>query len=125
MTTLSEILPAILNDLVDNRVWQLATPDNLPRDTSGNIQPFVLWHRVGGMDQEFIEGAMPTHRHARIQVQSCAPSGRVADTLAEQVCQALLAAGYNVGVLGSPVGTYDDSRKLYAPWQQFSIWFQP
>lgn len=123
--TLAEIIPAVLNSLVDNRVWQMATPDNLPRGTDGLFLPFVLWHRVGGQDQEYIDQTMGSHRHARIQIQSCAPSGITADTLHEAVCQALLASAYTVGVLGSPVGTYDADRKLHAPWQQFSIWFQP
>lgn len=123
--TLSEIVPSILNSLVGARVWQLATPDNLPRSSGGNILPFILWHRVGGMDSEYIDQTMPSHRHARIQVQSCAPGAIVADILHEQVCQVLLASAYTVGVLGSPVGAYDADRKLHAPWQQFSIWFQP
>lgn len=123
--TLAEIIPSILNGLVEKRVWQMATPDNLPRGTDGNILPFILWHRVGGQDSEFIDQTMPDKRHARIQVQSCAPGGIAADTLHEAVCQALLGSAYTVGVLGSPVGAYDDARKLHAPWQQFSIWFQP
>lgn len=129
--TLAELIPSLLNSLVDNRVWMNATPDQLPRDAGGIILPFIIWHQVGGQDQEFLEGTMPSHRHARIQVQCCAPSGITAGELDEAVVQAFLTASdvpgapYTVGVLGSPVGAYDADRKLQAPWRQFSVWFRP
>lgn len=124
--TLAGIIPLILNSLVDGRVWQSMTPDNLPRDANDRILPFVIWHRVGGMDSEYVgQSPSPSHRHARIQIASNAPGSIVAERLCEQVYQAMIGSTYTVGVYGSPVGALDAARKLHAPWQQFSIWFQP
>lgn len=126
LSTLSEIIPFILNDLVGDRVWQLATPDDLPRDAAKRPLPFIIWHRVGGNDDTYIEQRpSPSHRHARIQIRSSAPGSIVAERLGEAVFQAMIDSPYTAGVYGSPVGAYDAARKLYAPWQQFSIWFQP
>ena len=121
--TLSEIIPLILNGLVDGRVWQLSTPDDLPRD-SGGILPFIIWHRVGGQDGAFYDQTAPDHAHARVQIQCCARNAIVAERLERQCMQAMLASIYTVGVYGSPVGAYDAARKLHAPWRQFSIWFR-
>ena len=35
--SIDTIVPALLNSLVANRVWQDATPDDLPRDANGEI----------------------------------------------------------------------------------------
>lgn len=126
LLTLAEIIPAILNDLVEGRVWQGMTPDDLPRDASKRPLPFVIWHRVGGQDDTYVEQSpLPSHRHARIQIASNAPGSIVAERLCEAVMRAMTAPPYNAGVYGSPVGAVDAARKLHAPWQQFSIWFQP
>lgn len=122
--TLAEIIPSILNGLVDGRVWQNATPDDLPRSTGKTILPFILWHRVGGMDSEYVDQTASDKRHARIQVSSNHPSAIGADRLLEAVMQTMLGSTYTVGVYGSPVGDYDGPRKLHAPFQQFSIWFK-
>lgn len=121
--TLAEIIPSILNALVTGRVYEDATPDNLARDGSGNILPFIVWSRVGGMDSEYVDQTMSDKRHARIQILSIAPGSIVADQLDESVLQAMLASTYTVGVNGSPGGTYDAPRKLRGRRRQFSIWF--
>lgn len=123
--TLSELIPAILNPLVENRVWQDATPDDLPRSpTTDSILPFIIWNMMGGQDSEYVDQTMPSYSHARVQVHICAPSGIVIDRLARRAGKALLASTYTVGVLGSPVGTYDAARKLRGRRQLFSIWFR-
>lgn len=126
LLTLAEIIPAILNDLVEGRVWQGMTPDDIPRDSAKRPLPFVIWHRVGGQDDTYVEQSpLPSHRHARVQIASNAPGSIVAERLCEAVMRAMTAPPYNAGVYGSPVGAVDAARKLHAPWQQFSIWFQP
>jgi len=123
--TLSEIVPGLLNGLVDGRVWQDATPDDLPRASNGSFLPFIIWTTMGGQDSEYVEQyPAPSHNNARIQIHACAPGGIAVDRLIRRVSNSLLASNYTVGVLGSPVGTYDTDRKLRGRRQQFSIWFR-
>lgn len=125
MATISEIIPALLNTTFEGRVWQHSTPDVLPRFSDDSILPFAIWNLMGGQEQEYVEQSpAPVKRNARIQVSVFAPSALVADLLILEARDALLASVYNVGVYGSPVGTYDVARKLVGRFQQFSIWFQ-
>jgi hypothetical protein len=122
--TLSEIITLVLSSLVGGRVWKDATPDDLPRDGNGNFLPFILWSEMGGQDAEYVDQTMGDHSHVRLQLHSLAPGAIVVDRLAPQARDALLASAYTVGVLGSPVGTYDENRKLRGKRQLFSIWFR-
>lgn len=117
------IIPALLNSLVGDRVWQDATPDILPRDANNRILDFIIWTLVGGQDAEYVDQTMGTHANARVQIQVVSASGLRAATLIRQARDRLLASDYTVGVYGSPVGTYDAARKLRGRMQQFGIWY--
>lgn len=117
------IIPALLNSLVGDRVWQDATPDILPRDANNRILDFIIWTLVGGQDAEYVDQTMGTHANARVQIQVVSASGLQAATLIRQARDRLLASDYTVGVYGSPVGTYDAARKLRGRMQQFGIWY--
>ena len=121
--TLDEIIPMLLNSLVEGRVWENATPETLPRDANDQIKPFLLWTIVGGQDAEYVGQAMGSHSNARVQMQAVAPSGITASNLIKAARDTLLASDYTVGVYGSPVGTYDAARALRVRMQQFSIWY--
>lgn len=121
---ISEIIPLLFNLLVGGRVWQDATPDILPRDTNGNILPFILWSIIGGQDQEYVEQVASDFSNARIQIHSVSMGVLISAQLAVKARDALLASPYTVGVLGSAVATYDATRKLRGRRQQFSIWFR-
>lgn len=123
--TLSEIVTTLLNPLVSGRVWESATPDDLPRDNNDVIKPFILWSTMGGQDAEYVEQfPAPAFSNARLQIHCVSPSNILVERLMQAVRDALLASSYTVGVLGSPIGTYDDTRKLRGRRQQFSIWFR-
>lgn len=121
---LETIVPALLNSLVGNRVWESATPDgDLPRGVDGLILPFIIWTQNGGQDAEYVGQTMGSHSNARLQVIYFSPSGLTSETGIKAVRDRLLASDYTVGVYGSPVGTYDTARKLKGRMQQFSIWY--
>ena len=122
-STIEEIIPYILNNLFNGRVWESATPDDIRVD--GVITPFVVWTLMGGQDSEYVEQSpAPSHSHARVQLHVAALSGIQLAALTKAARDAMLAADYTVGVYGSPVGTYDAARKLKGRFQQFSVWFQ-
>lgn len=120
---LEDIIPSLLNSLVDSRVWEGATPNELPRDENGEIAPFILWSFPGGRDSEYVDQTMGDKTNARVQIQAVSPSGRAASLLIRAVRDKLLASAYPVGVYGSPAGTYDAARRLRGRLQHFSIWF--
>lgn len=121
--TIETILPALLNDLVSGRVWENATPDNLPRDANSRILDFIIWTLVGGQEAEYVDQTIGSHANARVQIQVVSSSKIQARSLVEQVRDRLLASVYTVGVYGSPLGTYDAARKLTGRMQQFGIWY--
>ena len=120
--SIAALIPAVLNSLVENRVWFDATPDVLPKDTYGRIKPFLLLTVVGGKDAEYVDQTMGNRTNVRLQVMAATPSAITSDQLIQQARDALLESDYTVGVYGSPVGTYDAPRKLYGRYQQFSVW---
>lgn len=123
--TLSEIIAQILVPAVGTRVWQNATPDDLPRSSTGVILPFVIWQRMGGQDDTYVEQSpAPEYSHARIQITYFTTMSITTDKLWLQGRDLMLAAPYTVGVYGSPVGAHDAPRKLQGLRQQYSIWFR-
>lgn len=120
---IESILPTLLNSLVDGRVYESSTPDDLVRDAEGNILDFIIWTMHGGQDSEYVDQAMGSHTNARIQIIYFSRSGLLATAGIRAVRDRLLASDYTVGVYGSPVGTYDTARKLKGRMQQFGIWF--
>lgn len=120
---LEDIVPALLNSLVDSRVWEGGTPSVLPRDVNGEIAPFILWSANGGRDSEYVDQTMGSMSNSRLQIQVVSPSGADASALLKQARDKLLAAAYPVSVLGSPISTNDAARRLRGRLQHFSIWF--
>lgn len=121
---LSEIVPSILNNLVESRVWRKSTPDVLPRDANDRIKNFIIWSSAGGADAEYVDQTFGSHSNARLQVSVFSPSSIQAETLIKNVRDRLLSSGYTVGVYGSPIDTYDGARKLHSQMQQYSIWYR-
>lgn len=121
---IESILPALLNSLVDGRVYESSTPDDLVRDAEGNILDFIIWTIHGGQDAEYVDQTMGSHTNARIQIIYFSRSGLTATAGIRAVRDRLLASDYTVGAYGSPVGTYDTARKLKGRMQQFGIWFR-
>lgn len=121
---IESILPALLNSLVDGRVYESSTSDDLARDAEGNILDFIIWTIHGGQDAEYVDQTMGSHTNARIQIIYFSRSGLTATAGIRAVRDRLLASDYTVGVYGSPVGTYDTARKLKGRMQQFGIWFR-
>ena len=122
MKNISEVIPEVLNALVERRVWQGNTPDDLPRGQDGALLPFVIWHVGGGIESEYVDQTAAQMQNYRVHIRAVHTNQVACDQLIVAVRNALLASGYTVGVYGSPAGDYDKARKLYERYQQFSIW---
>lgn len=122
--TIDELIPSLLNTLVSSRVWQNATPDDLPRDANRQIRDFIIWTHPGGQDSEYVDQTAPEFTNVRLQIEAASVDAIRASLLIKSVRDRLLASDYTVGVYGSPVGNYDAARKLHVKMQQFGIWFR-
>lgn len=115
MAMLEERLALVWGPLVDGRLY----PDTAPDDREF---PLMIYQQVGGRDSWYVDGRMPSHRHARIQLYVWARSRRDANTLAMQAEKALSQSGLIAEPYGALTAVYDEDQKLYGTRQDFGIW---
>lgn len=113
--TLDERLVQILGDLVSNRVYPDTAPDNA-------TFPLITYQQVGGRDYAYVDGSLPDHEHARLQVNVHGRVRSEARAIAQQV-KARIAASLHAEIYGSMVTGHDDVAKLYTTRQDFGCWF--
>lgn len=105
-----------LQALVSGRVF----PDLAPEDT---IKPYITFQQVGGEAINFIEGAIPSKRNSRVQLNVWALSRKEAAELARQVEDTLrTTSALQTTVLGSHSSDYEPETQLYGTRQDFSFW---
>lgn len=110
-------ITAALAQLVSGRVY----PDVAP---AGTVRPYLTYQQVGGDALNFLDGATPGKRNARIQINAWADSRLVASQLSEQAEDALrAAAGLQPEVLGARASIYEEDTKLRGARQDFSVWY--
>lgn len=115
MSVESDLFNAI-KALVTNRVY----PDVAP---VGAATPYVTYQQVGGSAVNFIDGAVPTKKNARFQINSWASTRLAAATLSRQVEDTLRpVAALQTTVLSAPVAVYEEDTKLFGMRQDFSFW---
>lgn len=110
------IIYSTLRGLVADRVF----PDVAPE---GTARPYVTYQTVGGSAINFIDGALPSKRNGRYQLNVWADTRLQAASLARLVEDALrVTTALQATVLGAPVADYEDDTKLFGTMQDFSFW---
>jgi hypothetical protein len=104
-----------LKGLVANRVY----PDVAPEGAS---RPYITYQQTGGQAINFVDGANPGKRNARIQINVWADSRSAASGMQKQAEDALRAVSQST-ILGAAVATFEPETKLYGTRQDFSFWF--
>lgn len=114
--TQDELIFSLLAGLVGGRVY----PDIAKQ---GTPVPYITHQDVGGDAINFMDGAMPGKRNARLQVNVWSTTRAEAKAIAGQVEQILRAApALSTTVLGSAMTTYDAAADYRGTIQHFSIW---
>jgi hypothetical protein len=112
---LEEALYGLLNPLAAGG----ASPDVTP-DTP--VFPCITYQQVGGETYQYVEKALPDHRHARVQINVHAESRLQASTIAREIERALIESPLVAQAYGAFVSTYEDTLKIYGTRQDFGIW---
>jgi len=114
--TLEETIYALLADLVDDRV----TPDVV---AEGSPFPAITYQQIGGRASWYAEGAMPSHKHARLQINVWAKTRLEASEIARQVERRFCTTLKNTEPYGAPNSTYEELLDLYGTRQDFGVWY--
>lgn len=110
------ILQAALAQFAGGRVF----PDIAPEDTA---RPYITWQQVGGEPVNFVDGAVPSKKNARVQVNVWGVTRLEVSTIAAQIEDALRGiVALQTTVLGAPISSYEPDTKLKGSMQDFSFW---
>lgn len=114
--TVEATLFTLLTSLVAGRVY----PDVAEE---GATRPYITYQQVGGQSVAYTEGALPTSKNGRFQLNAWATTRAGAAALSLQIEAALVAAPtLQVEPLGAPVALYEPDTRLYGAMQDFSVW---
>lgn len=107
---------ALLVGLVGSRVYPDVPPD-VP------TYPFITYQQVGGNALWFSEKEMPSHKHARIQVNVWAKRRAEANSIARAAEAAICASQFAAEPYGALAALYEQSLKIYGTRQDFGCWY--
>jgi hypothetical protein len=96
------------------------SPDVAPTSTA---RPYVTYQAIGGATQRFVDGAAPTLRNTRVQINVWSSTRLEASQLIRQIEDALCAAtAFTARPESEPVSSVDEDLGLRGAMQDFSIW---
>ncbi len=98
------------------RVYPDVTPDTV-------TFPLITYQQVGGEARAFLEKRLPSHKHARVQVNVWSTSRIEANALARQIEKTLIESSFTVEAYGAFVALYEPAIKKYGTRQDFGIWY--
>lgn len=116
--TLSEMLYATLQPLVDGRVYPAVAPQD-------SALPRLVYSRAGGRVINYAEpGELPDHDGARVQLSAWATTNDGAELLMQQVEAAMAASPhFSCERLGGPVSAFEEDTQLHGLHHDFAVWY--
>jgi hypothetical protein len=110
------ILHGALAQFANGRVF----PDIAPEGTD---RPYITYQAAGGKPINFVERGVPGKKNARIQINVWADTRLEAQTLGDQIENALRElSALQTTVLSNAVAVYEPDTKLKGSMQDFSFW---
>lgn len=122
---IESIAPAILNSLVDNRVYWDTTPNDLVTGSDGYYASFFILSDAATSRTQYIDQTIAGKVFTRLQIVACASDPISRGELAAAAIQAFVDSGYTIRVYEGSIGGFDDSRQLYSNTQYIGIWYDP
>ncbi|MGZ0026438.1 DUF3168 domain-containing protein [Stenotrophomonas sp. S4] len=109
-------LHALIAPLVQGRFYPDIPPDQ-------PVFPFAVYQQVGGQALWFLEGSIPDHKHARVQITIWSKSRSEANTLIRRIEDAICSGVPHSEPYGAAVAMYESSIKGYGARLDFGLWF--
>lgn len=97
------------------------TPD-IPREPV--VYPCGVYQQIGGQSLWFSEGAMPDHKHARVQITVWSETRAQTMQLIRQIEDSMCTSFPNSESYGAPVATYEDAIKKYGARLDVGFWYR-
>lgn len=95
-------------------------PDVAPE---GTATPYVVWHQLGGMAAQYVEGPMAGRRNCLVQINVWHESRLVANQLSLDIEAALTTHPTLQAQAQSALSAaYDEDAALRGSMQDFSLW---
>lgn len=114
--TVEADLIAVLDPLVSGRVYKMEAPDGVAR-------PYITYQQVGGQTVSFLERAMPSKKHGRMQINCWADDAATTAALMLAVESAVvLATAFQAEAIGAPLDVDGSMVDLFGQQQDFGIW---
>jgi hypothetical protein len=86
-------------------------------------RPYVIWQRIGGEAQRYVDNTPIAWRSALLQIDVWADHRLEADALAQAIEEALCqAAGFTADVEGESTSLNEPDLKRYGTSQDFTLW---
>ncbi len=114
--SLESDLYVLLAPLVEGRV----SPDVLPDKPTF---PCITYQQIGGRSAWYSEKAMPSHKHARIQLNVWAKTRAQASEIARAAEGLLCDSDLVAEPFGALTALYEELLKLYGTRQDFGVWY--
>lgn len=111
---LEEELVLLLGPLAGGRVY----PDAAPEDAT---LPFIVYQQVGGTAFWYVENAIPSHRHARVQIGVWATSRQEANGIAHAIERAICESGLVAEPYGAFTAVSEPDMRMYGTRQDFGF----
>lgn len=117
MATLNERIEELLNPLAPGGVY----PDVAPPSPAGL---YITYQQVGGTARQYMEKKLPSHRHARIQINVWGTRRTEATAAALEVERVLIESELVSEAMGAFTAVYDQATKYRGTRQDFQFWHQ-
>ncbi|NUA26107.1 DUF3168 domain-containing protein [Cupriavidus basilensis] len=115
----------MINVDIDNALAPLVAGRLFPDAADlGTPAPYITYQRVGGQDANTVDGPADL-KNGRFQINVWAGTRNEADSLMDQVIDALAAEPLLGVPIGAPVSDYESSLDLRGSMLDFSIWHKP
>lgn len=109
-------LVALIAPILDSRFYA-----DVPREPV--VYPCGVYQQVGGRALWFSEGAMPDHKHARVQITVWSASRAETMRLIRLIEGAICAGLPRSEPYGAAVAIYEDAIKKFGARLDFGLWY--
>lgn len=114
--SIEEDLVALLAPIVEGRIYPDESPDN-------PVFPLIIYQQIGGKAGWYLENKVPSHKHARIQIDVFSRRRTEANRLARSIEGLICESAFIAEPYGAFTALREEPLKLYGTRQDFGIWY--